>query len=228
MKKHTLLLILSIFTFLQLYSQKFTGSFDLVVSQQYDNGNQRGDTLSYFFGKDKTALIIHAKRNQPDLRLIFNVQDSTITGLFEHNGIKGGYILPMNDKYWPGMNVAMRDYGTGPRTKLNYTGKTKEIEGYQTREVLAVNGEYTASLWMPEAIELNMGSVLAYQSVGAGKDAKEIELFDQFGVEGLPLEMLLKSKTGRADVIIRVIHISKTVDENIFSSEGYSISKVDN
>ncbi len=228
MKKNALLLILSIFSFSQLYSQQFTGSFDLVVSQQYENGNERADTLSYFFGKDKTALIIHAKRNQPDLKLIFNPKDATITGLFEQNGRKGGYILPMNEKYWPGMQVATRDYGTGPRTKLNYTGKTKEIEGYQTREVLAENDEYTASLWLPEAIELNMGSVFAYQSVGAGKDTKELELFDQFGVEGLPLELFLKSKIGRADVIIRVINISEAVDKNMFSSEGYALSKIDN
>ena len=93
---------------------------------------------------------------------------------------------------------------------------------------MCIRDRYTASLWLPEAIELNMGSVFAYQSVGAGKDIKELELFDQFGVEGLPLELFLKSKIGRADVIIRVINISKAVDKNMFSSEGYALSKVEN
>ena len=227
MKNKALILVLSIFWSLQLHSQEFTGSFNLVVSQQYKNGNERSDTLSYLFGKDKTALIIHAKRNQPDLRLVFNPKDSTITGLFEQNGRKGGYILPMNEKYWPGMQVATRDYGTGPRTKLNYTGKTKVIEGYQTREVLAENDEYTANLWLPEAIELNMGSVFAYQSVGAGKDTKELELFDQFGVEGFPLELFLKSKTGRADVVIRVLNISEKINPSIFSSEGHTLNRIE-
>ena len=38
--------------------------------------------------KEKTALIIHAKGNQPDLRLVFNPADETITGLFEINDKK--------------------------------------------------------------------------------------------------------------------------------------------
>ncbi|PVW15806.1 hypothetical protein [Marixanthomonas spongiae] len=208
-------------------AQSFTGSFDLIISLHYKNENQRSDTLSYTFGKTKTALVIHTKRNQPDLRLVFNSKDSTITGLFDHKGKKGGYILPMNSTYWPAMDVAMRDYGTGPRTTLNYTGKTKEIEGHQTREVLAENEAYSASLWLPEAIELHMGSVLAYQSVGAGKDTEAVELFDQFGVEGLPLLMHLTSKTGRADVVLRVENLSETVDPAIFSSEGHSLSRVE-
>ena len=227
MKKYILFLLLSIFSFFQLYAQNFIGSFDLLVSPQHSNGKNLGDTLSYYFGKDKTALIIHAKRNQPDLRLVFNPQDSTITGLFEQYGKKGGYILPMNDKYWPGMNVAMRDYGTSPKAELNYSGNSKEIQGFQTHEVLAENDEYTASLWLSKTIELNMSSVLAYQSVGAGKDTKELKLFDQFGVEGLPLEMLLKSKNGHGNLIIRIINISRDIDEEVFKSEGYSLSKIE-
>lgn len=212
----------------QLLAQSFNGSFDLVVSLEYQNGNKRSDTLSYYFGKEKTALLIHSKRNQPDLRLVFNVKDSTITGLFEQHNKKGGYILPMNLKYWPGMLIALRDYGTGPRTKLKYSGRIKEIQGFTTQEVIAENEEYTANLWVSNTIELTMSSLLAYQSVGSGKDTKELELFDQFGIEGLPLLSHLKSKTDRADVVIRIINISEgDFDEKIFNTDGYSITKID-
>lgn len=225
MKQAVLFSIIALFTIVSSFAQ-FTGSFNLVVTQHYKNGNETNDTLSYFFGKNKTALIVHTKGNEPDLRLVFSPTDSIITGLFEMNGEKGGYILPMNEKFWPGMQTALRDFGTGPRTKLKYSGDSKTIEGFETREVLTENDEYTARFWMPSEIELNMAAVLAYQSVGAGKSTKEIELMEQFNVEGLPLEMHLKSKSDKADVLVRVINISESFDESIFSTEGYKLAKV--
>tara|TARA_R110002020_G_scaffold214542_8_gene421605 strand:+ start:1238 stop:1924 length:687 start_codon:yes stop_codon:yes gene_type:complete len=228
MKLTTLFFVICIIHIPPLKAQSFIGSFDLVASQINKNGNARNDTLSYFFGADKTALIIHSKRNQPDMRLVFNPQNSTITGLFEMKGKKGGYILPMNEKHWPGMGYALRAYGTGPRKKLNYTGNTKVIEGLVCEEVLAESDEYNANLWVTGEIPLNMSSVLSYQSVGAGKSQKEREQFDQFGVEPLPLKMNLKSKTGKSNVQIKLINLRNFVNDSIFSSEGYMLSEVEN
>ena len=210
-----------------LQTQNFVGSFDLVVSHTNSNGTVRGDTISYFFGKEKTALIIHARGKQPDLRLLFNPADSTITGLFEMKGKKGGYILPMDEKNWPGMRTALREYGTGPRKELNYSGDTKEIEGQLAKEIRAESTNYSAVIWMANDIPLNLTSVLAYQSVGAGKDASDIEEFDQFGVEGLPSEVVLKSKIGKGDVMLRVVNLSDAIDASVFSTEGFILSTID-
>jgi hypothetical protein len=217
------ILLISSFT----TAQEFQGSFDLIAAQFYPNGNERSDTVSYYFGIEKTAMIIHAQRNQPDLRMIFNQQDSTIINLFEMNGKKRGYILPMDEEHWPGMPHALRSFGTGPRTELNYTGEEKEIGGYQCRGVTAESEYYSALMWVSEDIPLSMTRVLSYQSVGKGKSKKEIEMFDEFGIEGLPLEMNLTSKKGKADVIIRVVNIKETFDENVFSTEGHELSKVE-
>jgi hypothetical protein len=62
--------------------------------------------------------------------------------------------------------------------------------------------------------------------VGAGKSIKEIELFDQLDVGGLPLEMSLSSKKGKADVKINLINFNEEVNDTIFSTEGHSPSKV--
>lgn len=134
----------------------------------------------------------------------------------------------MDEEHWPGMLAAKRPYGVGPRTKLNCTGSDKEIEGYLCKEVLAENDDYTATLWLAEDIPLSMTRVLSYQSVGKGKSKKEIELFDQLGVEGLPLEMYLKSKKGKSDVTLRLIRVNESsFDTSVFSSQGHEVSEVE-
>ena len=210
-----------------LNAQTFTGSFDLVVNHYYPNGNERIDTISYFFGKDKTAIIIYGKRRDPDMRMVFSPKDSTITNLFEMNGKKTGYILPMDEKHWPGMQYALRPYNAGPRKKLNYTGNETTLEGYHCREVLADNGKYFATIMLAEDIKLSMSSVFSYQSVGAGKSQDESGLFDKFGVQELPLELNLKSKEEKANVIIRVVNFNKAFPDTIFSTESHSLSKVE-
>ena len=228
MKLTILLLFISILNINSINAQYFVGSFDLVASQIPSNGNSRSDTLSYYYGEYKTAIIIHSKRKQPEMRLVFDPRDSTITGLFKMKGKKSGYILPMDENHWPGMPYAFKTYGTGPRAELNYTGDSKEIEGLICQEVLAESNEYSASLWITGEIPLTMSSVLSYQSVGAGKSQKELEQFHQFEVEPLPLELNLKSKTGKSDIQIKIINLRKSVNDSIFSTEGHSLSKVEN
>lgn len=221
------IIVLLLAAFHPLASQTFSGSFDLVAVQNFPNGNERKDTLSYYFDETQTAIVIYGRRNQPDMRMIFNSQNETITSLFEINGKKGGYVLPMNEEYWPGLPYAKIPYGTGPRSTINYTGAEKEIEGYNCKEVLAENDEYSGSLWLAGEIPLSMSRVLSYQSVGKGKSKKEMELFSQFEIEGLPLIMELKSKMGKADVTIFLINIKKAFDPNIFNSEGHTLSKIE-
>ncbi|GAB2992284.1 hypothetical protein [uncultured Cyclobacterium sp.] len=210
-----------------LNAQTFTGSFDLVVRHHYPNGNERNDTISYFLGKEKSAMIIYGKRRDPDMRMVFNKQDSTITNLFEMNGKKGGYILPMNEKHWPGMQYALRPFNSGPRKKLNYTGKETTLEGYHCREVKAEIEEYAATMMLAEDIKLSMSSVFSYQSVGAGKSQDESNLFDKFGVQELPLLLNLKSKEGKADVVIRVVNIKKTIPDTVLSTAGHTLNSVE-
>lgn len=225
--KIILSLLFAIFlTLPTLTAQNFTGSFDLIATHHYLNGNIRSDTISYFFGKEKTAIIIYGRRRDPDMRMVFSPKDSTITSLFEINGRKGGYILPMDDKHWPGMQYALRPMGTGPRKKLNYTGKKTELEGYPCREVLAENGAYSAKIMLADDIKLSMTSVFGFQSVGAGKSQDESDLFDKFGIQELPLELHLKSKEKKANVIIRLVNFNEYIPDSIFSTDGHSLSKM--
>ncbi|WP_339677332.1 hypothetical protein [Cyclobacterium marinum] len=210
-----------------LNAQTFTGSFDLVVRHHFPNGNERIDTISYFLGKAKSAIIIYGKRRDPDMRMVFNKQDSTITNLFEMNGKKGGYILPMDKKHWPGMQYALRSFNSGPRKKLNYTGNEATLEGYYCREVVAEIEEYAATMMLAEDIKISMSSVLSYQSVGAGKSQDESSLFDKFGVQILPLFIKLKSKVGKADVVMRVVNIKESFPEAIFDTEGHTLISVE-
>ena len=80
---------------------------------------------------------------------------------------------------------------------------------------------------MTEEIPLSMVQVLSYQAIGAGKSLKELEQFEEFGVYGLPLEMNLTSKKGKANVAIRLVNFQKTVDPSIFSREGHTLSAID-
>ena len=211
----------------KLIAQTFIGSFNLVSTQNYPNGSSRNDTIGYYFGKEKTAILIFGRRNDPDMRMVFSPMDTTITSLFEINGKKGGFILPMDEEHWPGMLQALRPFGVGLHAGLNYTGEEKDIEGFVCKEVLAENEDYTAKMWLAEDIPLSMTKVLSYQSVGKGKSKKEIELFDQLGVEGLTLELFLKSKKGKADVTLHLIDFSEAFDDSIFSDIGHTLSKIE-
>lgn len=210
-----------------LAADGYTGSFDLIATQNYPNGNVRSDTISYYLGTNKTAIVIHGRRNNPDMRIVFNTLDSTITSLYEMNGKKSGYVLPMDELHWPGMPQSLRRHNTGTHTEVIYSGKEKIIEGYTCKQATAESDEYTASLWLAEDLPLSMTRVLAYQSVGKGKSKKEIELFDQLGVKGLPLELYLKSKNGKANVILHFINFNDTFDISIFSSEGHTLIHLD-
>jgi len=223
-------LLCSLFVFLIICSvsaQDFSGSFDMHLTQAYQNGNTRTDTLSYFFGKNRTALIIHGRRNQPDMRLIFNFTDTTITNLFEMNGKKGGYILPMDNEHWPGLAHIEKDALPCDLNQMDQSGESKMIEGYSCYKVLADNSEYHGELWVTPEIPLSMLTILSYQSVGKGKSEKELELYEQMEVNCLPLEMNLESKLGKADVQLTIENISTVVPENIFSTKGHEVSRMD-
>jgi len=223
-------LLYSFFVFLfaigSSYCQEFTGSFDVFVTQKYKNGNSRTDTISYYFNVDRTAMIIHGRQNQPDMRMIFNFSDTTITNLFEMNGRKGGYILPMDDEHWPGLAYIRKGSAPCEDGSIEYSGKSKAIEGYVCKEVIADNAEYNGKLWVTNEIPLSMRTILSYQSVGKGKSKKEIELFDQMNVSCLPLEMDLESKLGKADVQLRIANISDDVPTAVFSSEGHEVNRI--
>jgi len=63
--------------------------------------------------------------------------------------------------------------------------------------------------------------------VGKGKSEKELELYEQMEVNCLPLEMNLQSKLGKADVQLTIENISTVVPENIFSTKGHEVSRMD-
>lgn len=211
----------------ELAAGTFVGSFDFIASQDYPNGTTRSDTISYFFGIRETAVLIHSRNNQPDMRLVINPADSTITGLFEIQGNKGGYVLPMNEQYWPGMRHAFPPAGSTVQSAKTPSGDSKIIEGYSCRKVLTESIDYSAELWMTDEIPLSMPQLLSYQAIGAGKSQKEVEQFNQFKVSGLPLEMTLTSKKGKANVTIRLSNFRKSVDESIFSKEGHKLATIE-
>ncbi|WP_439483119.1 DUF4412 domain-containing protein [Cyclobacterium plantarum] len=207
--------------------EPFVGSFDLIASQAFPNGTTRADTMSFYFGREKTAIIIHAKGSQPDMRMVFHPSAASITALFEMKGRKGGYVLPMNDKYWPGMKHANGKVKIIANAQPSYTGETRTIEGYSCEKVLAESSDYKAEMWITKDIPLNMMQILSYQTVGAGKSQDELNQFEQFGVKGLPLQVNLNSKQGKAAVQLNLINFQDSIDDAIFSSEGHELSNVE-
>ncbi|MEM0518667.1 MULTISPECIES: hypothetical protein [Aequorivita] len=216
----TVFIIISQFVF----AQNFTGSFDLVIGPENPDVNSRSDTLSFFFGENKKALIIHARGNQPDLRLVFSPKDSTITGLFIVNEKKGGYILPMNKKYWPSMDYALRDYGTGPRKQLNTANEQKEINGYLCNKMVCSFDKLEATFWIANEIELSLVQVLAYQTVGAGKDDSAVEMLANCGIQGFSMLAKIHVRERKDPVLLSILNLNDTFDDAIFSTEGHTLA----
>lgn len=208
-------------------TEQFTGSFDLHATLTYKNDRKSSDTINYYFTETKTAIYIHTPSNQPDMKMIFDFVDSTITSLFEVNGKKSGFILPMDEKHWPGLPESKSNTSTLVKQKSFYTGETKVIDGLECKEAKVEDDNYEVTLWLYEGYELSMLQVLSYQSVGKGKSKKELEMFEKFGINSLPIEMELISKTGKADVIIKLVNFQDNVPDDIFSTEGHNLSKVD-
>ena len=197
-------LLFALFQTISAAEDSFVGSFDLISIQKYKNGNVRYDTLNYEFFEDTTIITVQAKGNQPDIKMIFDFKDSTISTSFKINGRDGGYTLPMDLEHWPGMISS----GTKDRNAIDKTAESKEIENYTTYKQTAISDDYEAELWVTDEHNLSMLQILSYQSVGKGKSKKELEMFNKFELYNLPLLMMLKSKKGKADVEIKLINFT--------------------
>ncbi|MCG2419023.1 hypothetical protein K8089_08300 [Aequorivita sp. F47161] len=206
------------------HAQSFKGSFDLKISQESNDGNQHIETISYYFGEEKTATIIHARGNQPSLRLIFNPADSTITGTYEMNDKKGGYILPMNNKYWPTMKYALGEKDTLNNSERNFTSNKKEIETYNTTAISCSNDKIDATFWIAEEIELSLTQVMAYQFVGSGEEGDDLEMLANCGIKSLALYTSLFDKKRNSTIILQIENLSTKVDITVFNTSGYNLS----
>jgi hypothetical protein len=123
-------------------AEPFTGSFDLYATLTYKNDRKSSDTINYYITDTKSAIYIHTPSNQPDMKMIFDFVDSTITSLFEINGKKGGYILPMDEKHWPGLPESKSNTGTLTQQESLYTGETKVIDGLECKEAKVEDENY--------------------------------------------------------------------------------------
>ncbi|MCB0770818.1 MAG: DUF4412 domain-containing protein [Flavobacteriales bacterium] len=199
-------------------------SFVLVSSQTNSSGDTRTDSITYSFDGPNVAMLMHGRGNQPDVRLVFDPAAGAITQLHTINGMKGGFVFAMSEKRWPGMTYS-QDTPTGGKVK--YTGKEKVIQGHTCKEMKVSGSEYSGTAWVAEDIPLSMLRVFSYQSVGAGKSTTEADNLKAMGMNGLPLEMTLKSTTGKADVQLLVLDYQPTVDASLFNTEGHSTTFVE-
>lgn len=206
------------------YISVYIWSFDFIANQEYENGTVRSDTIQYFFAQDKTAILIKAGGNQPDLRLIFSEKDSIITGLYEYKNNKAGYILPMNEKYWSGMRYALRDYGTGHSTTLDTTGTKKVIKEVDFYEMRCDNEIFTGTFWITQEIEISLVQILGYQTVGAGENTSEVEMLDACGLKGLSIETILIDKKRNSKIKLFTKNFKKEFTDSIFNTKGYILS----
>jgi hypothetical protein len=200
-------------------------SFVLVSSQTNSSGDTRTDSITYSFDGPNVAMLMHGRGgNDPDVRLVFDPASKTITQLHTINGMKGGFVFAMSEKRWPGM-VYSEAAPTGGKVK--YTGKEKVIQGHTCKEMKVSGSEYAGTAWVAEDIPLSMLRVFSYQSVGAGKNSSELDNLRDMGTNGLPLEMLLKSNAGRADVLLLIRDYRPMADPSLFSIEGHSTTFVE-
>ena len=227
-KRIVLLLAICIASQIVANSSEYVGRFDLIASQINSSENKRSDTIEYYFAQTKTAIVIHGRKTDEKLRLIFDFNDSTITGLYELNGNKGGYILPIDEKHWPGLpDSKFIPKKLNEEKNIDYTGVESKIEGMSCKEILTENSEYSARMMITNDINLSMFQILSYQSVGKGKSRKELDLFKGFGVTALPIILELKGKDKKMDIKLSLSNFENEFDESIFSSEGYNPSKID-
>ena len=201
---------------------QFIGQFQCITSQESQNGNTRIDTMNYFFGKEKTALIIKAGGNQPDLRLVFSKADSTITGLFKNNGKKGGYILPMNKKYWPAIEIALPKANNTEET-FKISSDEKMIDGYVCHYLECTTEEFTGNFWMTPEIPLTLPQILAYSFVGAGEETSELDWLLTCEAQHFILLAEIEDKKRNARITIQIQNIDNSVNDAMFNMEDYSL-----
>ncbi|MBK7100663.1 MAG: DUF4412 domain-containing protein [Flavobacteriales bacterium] len=199
-------------------------SFTLVSTQVNSSGTTRSDSIAYSFQGANTAIKMYGSNGQPDVRILFDPELKTITQLHEINGMKGGFVFAMSEKRWPGMAYSTAEVSA---EKMKWTGKTSTIDGHECHEAKVTSEEYTGTAWVAKDIPLSLVRVFSYQSVGAGKNTSEVDELRTMGLQGLPLEMTLKSTTGKRDVTLRIVDHQAASDPTLFSTEGHSTTFVE-
>ena len=198
-------------------------NFVLVSTRTNSSGTTSSDSISYSFEGPNTAILIYGRDGQPDVRMIFEPEEKTITQLHEINGLKGGFVFTMTEKRWPGMAHSTAEVST---EKMKWTGKTRMIDSHECHEAKVTSADYTGTAWVAKDIPLSLVRVFSYQSVGAGKSTEENELLSKLRLSGLPLEMHLMSTTGKADLVLRVLNYREGSDASLFNTAGHSTTFV--
>lgn len=195
----------------------------VLVSTQSNSGTTRSDSITYSFEGPNTATMVHGNNGQPDVRVIFEPEEKTITQLHEINGLKGGFVFAMSEKRWPGMAYSNAEVST---EKMKWTGKTRMIDGHECHEAKVTSEEYSGTAWVAKDIPLSLVRVFSYLSVGAGNSTEEAVMLSTMGLSGLPLEMHLKSRSGEGDVVLLVMNYRQGSDASLFNTAGHSTTFV--
>jgi hypothetical protein len=90
------------------------------------------------------------------------------------------------------------------------------------------NDKFEGIFWIADEIELTLVQVMAYQTVGAGKDTEAVEMLAECGIQGFTMLANLHLFEKKDSIMLKVVSMFETFDETIFSTEGHTLADMRN
>ncbi len=174
--------------------------------------------MEMFIKKTKTLLVPKQSVANGEVKILFDYNTKSQTTLINSNGQLIGMVASIN-------NIE-EVYETDKKLpEIQSTGNTKIIDGFNCNEYLVEYNNTSSNIWTTKEIEYGFSDVFKSMLSFSGPKGKDLDFVKGHkGVEGFPLEMNSRNKKTKEEFNVLINQIStSTIDENLFSTEGYQM-----
>ena len=188
----------------------FIGSFSMDMTAGENGKHDITSTIHYFTSSEKTLLRMEQGAALTDHKAKLQYM------LMDMGGGKQAMRMAKMKMILSEKNGA----AAGKEPRFAETGETRLIEGHTCKKVIAQFDDGTWTGWVTEDIKAPIADIM--RSLGGAQGAKGMDK-----LKGFPLEYTWTSTDGKETVTCVIKDLKTgTVDENLFSLDGYSVMEV--
>lgn len=206
----------------------FIGSF-VMEMEEYKGGKMAKDfpmKIGYHIDAYKLGIEMDDKKENSSNVIVYDRQARKMIMKMDKKGEKTAVINKM-----PNMKITVEgdEYASG-KYSVNPTGRSKVILGYNCKEYQVETEDEVSHVWFAEDLDTDLA-----RSIGSGmvnvkySGERSMDYGDRYNLKGTWLEVHTKSKNQNTsrDIYIKNLVVG-TVDQQVFSTEGYEVTDVSN
>ncbi len=201
-------------------------SFDADVTITDKKNKVEKSHIQYVFDTWHTGMI-YTLEDGNVVQMVMDNQEGSITMVMDEDGKKQGVKMRQpNVKY----DESDFDHPDADEITMKKTGRTKTTEGgYFAHEYEMTSPDGTGTVWVTKDIPMDlmfaMQSALARSSKGNQKKRQQTPTFNNFGVEGFPVENHFVNKDGKekVDMVMKNIKMGDKIDKTALDTKGIKV-----